>query len=132
MAVIPAFGAPYLAVHRVFPRRKEAAGSTEVLEVANLWSAIPAWEHRDAVAAAIVDRGVGPADEVAGATAVVGVGNRGVVAVELVVPTDCEDVSGCRLRDWRDCCDRKRYPSLRDPSGVQRARVSPLSSTTFL
>lgn len=38
------------------------------------------------------------------------------VAVDSVVLTDCEDVLGCRLRDWHGCCVRKSCPSLRGPS----------------
>lgn len=115
MAVGLAYGAPCLAVHRVLLRRKEAADSTEVPEVANLWLAIPAWERRDAVAVAIVARESGPADEVVDVTVAVDAATREAVA-DFVEPTGCVDVWDCRLRDWRGCCDRKRYPSLRDPS----------------
>lgn len=106
-------------------RRKEAEDSTEVLEVASPWLAIPAWERRGAVAVGIVARGSGPAGEAVGGTPVPGAGTRGAVA-DLAEPTGCADVSDCRLRGWRGCCDQKRYPSLRDPSTV------PSSTTAFL
>lgn len=77
-------------------RRKEAADSTVVLEAESLWSAIPAWERRDAVAVAIVAPGAGPADVAAGATAVVDAGIRGAVA-DLAEPTGYADASDCRL-----------------------------------
>lgn len=87
--------------------------------------AIPAWERRGAVAVGIVARGSGPAGEAVGGTPVPGAGTRGAVA-DLAEPTGCADVSDCRLRGWRGCCDQKRYPSLRDPSTV------PSSTTAFL
>lgn len=72
-------------------RRKEAADSTEVLEVASLWSASPASERRGAVVVAIVARGAGPADEAVDATAAADAATREAVA-DFVEPTGCADV----------------------------------------
>lgn len=118
-------------MRRVLLRRKEAEDSTEVLGAASLWSAIPAWERRGAVAVGIVARGSGPADEAVDGTPVAGAGTREAVA-DLAEPTGCADVSDCRLRGWRGCCGQKRYPSLRDPSTVPSSTTAFLSFFPFL
>lgn len=73
--------------------------------------------HLDVVAVAVDVRVTDLVDVIA--TRIDAGSRAAAVAVDSVVLTDCEDVLGCRLRDWHGCCVRKSCPSLRGPSMAQ-------------
>lgn len=118
-AVVPAYGAPYLAVPRGLPRPTVAVDSEEGPAVANLAWANLVSAHHGAVAD---DHGSDHARAIADEMAV-GADCRGAAVVAgFAASTGYAGVLDCRLWDWHDCCDQKSCPSLRDPWTVGNAR----------